>query len=72
MDIYNTVCCKDKKETMLSPDVGDSIKLWLEKLCQVGWYTFYEQTPSEQAQANCTLALVSPCLLRPDPRVRPE
>jgi len=60
MDIYNAVRRKYEKETILSPDIGDSIKLWLEKLRQAGWYTLYEQTPGEQARGGYTLALVSP------------
>jgi len=60
MDVYTTVHCKYEKETILSPDVGDSIKLWLKKVFHAGWYTLYEQTPGEQAQGSYTLALVYP------------
>jgi len=60
MDIYNTVQQKAENNTMLAPDVGDSVELWLEKLRAMGRRTLFEATPGKEARGGYTIALYSP------------
>ncbi|KIJ42831.1 hypothetical protein M422DRAFT_253924 [Sphaerobolus stellatus SS14] len=59
-DIYNTVRRKAKHETILAPEIGESVKLWMEQLRGTGWSTLYELTPGEEGCSGYTLAFVSP------------
>ncbi|KIJ38181.1 hypothetical protein M422DRAFT_259086 [Sphaerobolus stellatus SS14] len=59
-DIYNVVRRKAKHETILAPEIGESVKLWMERLWGTRWSTLYELTPGEEGRGGYTLAFVSP------------
>jgi len=60
MDIFNAVRRKEMKDTILSPEIGESVKLWMEWLQAKGWAALYEPTPGEEDRSSFTLALCSP------------
>jgi len=60
MDVYNAVHRKAMGETILSPNVEDSVEKWMGQLREKGWLTLYTKTPGEELRGGYTLAFCSP------------
>ncbi|KIJ39643.1 hypothetical protein M422DRAFT_257471 [Sphaerobolus stellatus SS14] len=59
-DIYKAARRKAKHETILAPEIGENVKLWMEWLRGTGCSTLYEPTPGEEGRGGYTLVFVSP------------
>jgi len=60
MDIFNALRRKASVDTILAPDVGDSVAAWIERLRGNGWMALYEATPGEESRNGFTIAFCSP------------